>query len=130
MHFKFRGVKLCLLQILDEWRQSPLQAIRTPNFSFPSQFTSHTHCLFVYPSVFSLSTFLLSQGRTKVYVGLSFCPTVRDGCSVLWVTESSCVVDSVFVCVSAGVNMCRNVGVCVCVFMAVCCSALQVSGAC
>lgn len=48
-------------------------------------------------------------------MGLSFCPTVRDGCSVLWVTESSCVVDSVFVCVSAGVNMCRNVGLCVCV---------------
>lgn len=52
------------------------------------------------PSPFILAAHLLSQGRSKVYVGLSFCLTVRDGCSVLWVTKSSCVVDSVFVCVS------------------------------
>lgn len=47
---------------------------------------------------------------------------MRDGCSVLWVTKSSCVVDSVFEWVSAGVNMRRNVYA----FMTV----LQVAGMC
>lgn len=53
-------------------------------------------------------------------MGLSFCLTVRDGCSGLWVTESSCVEGPVFVyicvCVSAGEDMCRNACVCVCLF--------------
>lgn len=47
-------------------------------------------------------------------MGLSFCLTVSDGCSVLWVTESSCVVDCVCVC------CCEYVQECVCV----CCVVL------
>lgn len=78
------------------------------------------------PSPFILAAHLLSQGRSKVYVGLSFCLTVRDGCSVLWVTKSSCVVDSVFVCVSWREHVQECVRACVNTFRALCVAVLQV----
>lgn len=91
-------------------------------------FSLSVSCSNSFSKSLSLSTFLISQGRTKVYVGLSFCLTVRDGCSALWVTESSCVLGSV--CVSVVVTVCRNVCVCVHGSAWQCCTALQVLGAC
>lgn len=111
-----------------------LPAINSQDFSCVrfslSQFTLLTQYLLVSLAPFALSLslslpFSYHGGRTKAYAGLSFCLTVRDGRSVLWVTESSCVVDAC-VCVSTGVNMCRNVSACVCV----CCAFLQVLCAC
>lgn len=52
----------------------------------------------IHPFFFPSSHHSLIGGGVKVYVGLSVRLTVRDGRTGLWVTESSCVVDGVFVC--------------------------------
>lgn len=66
-------------------------------------FSSFIFSLLVYVSLIIHPFFFPSShhsliGVAKVYVGLSVRLTVRDGRTGLWVTESSCVVDGVFVC--------------------------------
>lgn len=73
------------------WMEAPASR---PSFSL-SLSLSVCLSLVTHPFFSPLPTTLLSGGA---YVCLSLCLTVRDGCSGLWVTESSCVVDGLFVC--------------------------------
>lgn len=118
MHFGCRGVSLCLQQIVNGWWQSSAASHLNTIF-FPVAVASAylSHSFSASPPLSSLSLPISYRRGGQRFMWASHSVSQWEmGCSVLWVTESSCVADPVFVCVSRR----EHVQECLCVCSELC----------